>query len=98
MSQVFVLINQHRQFLSKNNEWVDGRESGRLFHSEHKDIAINQMFEANTRDIDQRIQLLLCPLNARGQPQLPDGAAAEATAEVDPDPQPQTATAEPAKI
>ncbi|MCH9692215.1 MAG: hypothetical protein K0U59_09195 [Gammaproteobacteria bacterium] len=56
--------------MSKSNEWVDGRESSRLFHSEHKDVAINQMFEANTRDIEQRIQLLQCPLNAKGHPQV----------------------------
>ena len=71
MSHVYVLTNQHKQFLSKSNEWLDGREAGKLFRSPHKDVAINQMFEANTRDVNLRIKLLQCELSAKGQPQVP---------------------------
>jgi hypothetical protein len=71
MSHVYVLTNQHKQFLSKNSEWIDGRDSARLFRSEHKDIAINQMFEANTRNVNLRIELLQCPLDSKAQPQVP---------------------------
>lgn len=77
MSHVYVLTNQHQQFLSKSNEWIDGREANRLFRSEHKDIAINQMFEANTRDVTLRIELLQCKLNDKGQPQVPEDALGE---------------------
>jgi len=77
MSHVYVLTNQHQQFLSKSNEWIDGRDASRLFRSEHKDVAINQMFEANTRDVNLRIELLRCELNAKGQPQVPEEALGE---------------------
>ncbi|MFC6633737.1 hypothetical protein [Microbulbifer taiwanensis] len=80
MSHVFVLTNQHQQFLSKSNEWIDGREVNRLFRSEHKDVAINQMFEANTRNVSLRIELLQCELNDRGQPQIPADALGEMSA------------------
>ncbi|WP_250461735.1 hypothetical protein [Microbulbifer litoralis] len=74
MSHVYVLTNQHKQFLSKSNEWIDGRDVARLFRSEHKDVAINQMFEANTRDVSLRIELLQCELNTKRQPLVPDQA------------------------
>ncbi|WGL15505.1 hypothetical protein PVT68_12070 [Microbulbifer bruguierae] len=74
MSHVYVLTNQHLQFLSKSNEWIDGREVAKLFRSEFKDVAINQMFEANTRDVTQRIELLECELDAKKQPLVPADA------------------------
>ncbi|WP_193163126.1 hypothetical protein [Microbulbifer hainanensis] len=77
MSHVYVLTNQHQQFLSKSNEWIDGREAIRLFRSEYKDVAINQMFEANTRDVSLRIELLQCEVNGKGQPQVPEDALGE---------------------
>jgi len=77
MSHVYVLTNQHRQFLSKSNEWIDGREANRLFRTEHKDVAINQMFEANTRNVSLRIELLQCALNPKAQPLVPEDALGE---------------------
>ncbi|WP_226644219.1 hypothetical protein [Microbulbifer variabilis] len=80
MSHVYVLTNQHQQFLSKSGEWLDGREPNKLFRSEHKDIAINQMFEANTRDVSLRIELLQCALNIKAQPSIPEEALGEQSA------------------
>ncbi|WP_285762705.1 hypothetical protein [Biformimicrobium ophioploci] len=69
-----MLTNQNKLFLSKQDEWIDGYERAKLFRTEHKDIAINQMFEANTRDVDQRIQLLQCELDQKGLPRIPEDA------------------------
>lgn len=80
MSHIYVLTNQHQQFLSKSNEWIDGREASRLFRSEYKDVAINQMFEANTRNVSLRIELLQCELNSKGHPQVPESALGEVKA------------------
>ena len=77
MSHVYVLTNQHQQFLSKSNEWIDGRESTKLFRTEHKDVAINQMFEANTRNVSLRIELLECPLDTKKHPQIPADALSD---------------------
>ncbi|WP_444943177.1 hypothetical protein ACJJIK_14645 [Microbulbifer sp. ZKSA006] len=91
MSHVYVLTNQHQQFLSKSGEWTDGREPNKLFRSEHKDVAINQMFEANTRDVNLRIELLSCELNPKGHPQIPEEALAPLSAqEGDPEIAPST--------
>ncbi|WP_160151999.1 hypothetical protein [Microbulbifer sp. ALW1] len=95
MSQVYVLTNQHQQFLSKSNEWIDGRENTKLFRTEYKDVAINQMFEANTRNVALRIELLECELDAKKHPQIPADALSpeplfsEAQSAGDPDELPQ---------
>ncbi|WP_105102478.1 hypothetical protein [Microbulbifer pacificus] len=77
MSHVYVLTNQHQQFLSKSNDWIDGRDSARLFRTEYKDVAINQMFEANTRDVALRIELLECGLDSKKNPQIPADALSD---------------------
>ncbi|WP_226664221.1 hypothetical protein [Microbulbifer aggregans] len=77
MSHVYVLTNQHQQFLSKSNEWIDGRENTKLFRTEHKDVAINQMFEANTRNVSLRIELLECELDGKRQPTVPESALSD---------------------
>ncbi|MBY6211584.1 hypothetical protein [Microbulbifer agarilyticus] len=97
MSHVYVLTNQHQQFLSKGNDWIDGREHTKLFRTEHKDVAINQMFEANTRDVSLRIELLECKLDTKRQPLVPEDALSEAPLvaddEANVDPNPETAPA-----
>ncbi|WP_295802857.1 hypothetical protein [uncultured Microbulbifer sp.] len=101
MSHVYVLTNQHQQFLSKSNEWIDGRENSKLFRSEFKDVAINQMFEANTRDVTLRIELLECELDPKRQPLVPEDALSETPLESqasdtagDPDELPQPSPSE----
>lgn len=70
MSDVFLLQNQDDYFLSKKNEWLDGREPASLFRTPHKDEAVNQMVEANARDFSQRIRMIACSVDARGVPVL----------------------------
>lgn len=78
MTTVFVLQNQHQQFLSKQQTWVDGRDAALLFRTEHKDEAINQVFEVSSKDYTLRVTPLRCSLNERGVPQLAVAAAAAA--------------------
>lgn len=64
----YLLQNQDGYFLGKNLEWLDGREPGPLFKTRHKDEAVNQAFEASSRDYTQRIHPVPCPTNSRGLP------------------------------
>ena len=73
MTTVFLLQNQDRLLLSKQGEWVDGREAGCLFRAQHRDEAVNQMVEVNARDYNLRIQLLECKLSERGFPVIGAG-------------------------
>lgn len=68
MSEIFILQNQENLFLGKQNNWVDGRDLSVLFKTAHKDEAINQMFEASSKDYRQRIRLISCSVNEKGLP------------------------------
>lgn len=70
MSQVFILQNQDGYFLSKQKEWVDGRDASLLYRSLHRDEALNQMVEVNAKDYTQRINIVDCQLNEKRHPQL----------------------------
>ena len=70
MSELFILQNQDNLFLGKQNNWLDGRDPGALFKTSHKDEAINQMFEASSRDYKQRIKVVGCPANEKGFPAI----------------------------
>lgn len=82
MNQIFLLQNQDKLFLNKQKEWVDARDLGSLFKTVHKDEALNQLFEVNTRDFSQRIHIVTCGLKANGLPDidpadLPPAAASQ---------------------
>ncbi len=86
MTQVFLLQNQDKLLLNKQGEWTDGSDLRALFRTVHKDEAINQMFEASAKDYTQRVHLLPCDTNDKGQPliaddQLPDPALLQAVEE-----------------
>lgn len=71
MAEVFILQNQHQQYLSKQNLWLDGRDPGALFKSLHKDEAINQMVEVNAKDYTQRIKIIAVEQSEKGLPIVP---------------------------
>jgi hypothetical protein len=68
---VFILQNQHDQFLDKSLQWVNHCGAKQLFKNSHRDIALNQLMELNAKDIQLRAKLVTCPLDAKGNPVLP---------------------------
>ncbi len=70
MSELFILQNQDKLFLGKQNQWVDGRDLNALYKTAHKDEAVNQMFEASSKDYTQRIKVVSCQANEKGLPTL----------------------------
>ena len=86
MSTVFLLQNQRKQLLGKSGDWLDGRTPTTLYRSAHKDEALNQQFEAGSKDYSLRITMIVCELNTKKQPiiaadNLPE-AISEATLEM----------------
>lgn len=69
-NHVFILQNQDKLFLNKQNVWVDGREPQVVFKTKHKDEALNQSFEATSKDHSARIQILVCPTKPNGLPDI----------------------------
>lgn len=68
MSELFILQNQDKLFLGRQNNWLDGRDLAALYKTAHKDEAINQMVEASAKDYRQRIKILSCGANEKGLP------------------------------
>lgn len=68
MTDVFVVQNQHGMFANKHREWVDGRDPKLLFRTQHKDEAINLVFELSSKDIYLRASAVAAELDHNRQP------------------------------
>lgn len=70
MNELFILQNQHKLFLGKQNTWVDGQDPNVLYKTAYKDEAINQMVEVSAKDYTQRIRIISCNTSEKGLPDL----------------------------
>jgi hypothetical protein len=83
MTTIFIVKNQLGQYLSKQQEWVDGSDSQMLFRTPHKDEAINTVFEVSSRDIYLRAETLSCELDSKGHPIVEAAATLECPADAE---------------
>lgn len=65
---MFILQNQDGYFLAKSGNWADGRDPNALFRTLYRDEAVNQLFEANSKDYNLRITILSCEMNPKKVP------------------------------
>lgn len=86
MPTVFVLKNQQTLFWNRQGEWVSGTEASSLFRSQHKDEAINVVFEISARDYAQRVEIVAVETTEKGVPIIPPEWIVEW-----PEPQPEQA-------
>jgi hypothetical protein len=70
MTTVFIIRNHLGQFLSRHEEWTDGKDRAAIFTARYKDQAVNTMVEINTRDIDMRCLVTEVPLDDKGRPDI----------------------------
>lgn len=77
MNELFILQNQQKLFLGKQNAWVDGLDSSLLYKTAYKDEAINQMVEMSAKDYTQRIKIVSCGVNDKGLPDIDPAILAE---------------------
>lgn len=78
MDPLYVIQNQHKLFLDKHGEWVDGSDSQTLYRTAHKDEAINVKVEHAVRSPELRLTLVPVTTNERGRLQITVEAASEA--------------------
>lgn len=69
---MYILQNQNGYFLTKSKEWTDGREPNLLFRTQHKDEAVNELFEVNSKDYTLRLKILSCEVTPKKVPVIPD--------------------------
>jgi hypothetical protein len=65
---VFVIRNQHKHYLGKHGEWLDGSHPTALFRTTHRDVAVNELIDHNIRDVELRGEILDCEADASGHP------------------------------
>jgi hypothetical protein len=91
MTDVFVIRNQLGHYWGKSKAWVDGSQPRHVQRSQHRDEAVNTLFELSSKDIELRGEVLAAALSERGEPvieasqiplpMVPEDAASEEPAE-----------------
>jgi len=66
--QRFIIKAQDGLLLDKHLHWVDAGDRAQLFATPHRDIALNQLIELNTKDIHLRAAVIACDSDERGNP------------------------------
>lgn len=90
---VYVITNHYQHYLGKQAQWLEAGDVAHCFRTPHYDVALNQLIEVNARDIEQRLTLLECPLDDKGQPVLADAMPARKKAVQFDEPESGTETA-----
>ena len=67
MPQVFILQNQHDQFLTKQKDWISSGDSKTLFRSELKDELINEKVELTVKNPDLRLRVVAADMQTNGR-------------------------------
>lgn len=70
----FVLRNCHHQFLSREMAWVDvhtDNAHAALFHTPHRDVALNQLVELCAKDFQLRAEVISTELDTKNRPMIP---------------------------
>ena len=69
---LFVLRDRLGNYLARDLSWTTAEAVTTWFQTPHKDIALNQLQELNAKDVDLRAQVVLCDLDAKSRPVIPD--------------------------
>ena len=63
----YILQRSDGLYLGKDLDWTANYENTPLYHSEHQDIALNQLIELNAKDINLRAKVISCVISAKGK-------------------------------
>jgi hypothetical protein len=74
VTDVFVVRNQHGHYWRKAKTWVDGHIPRAVMRTQHRDEAINTLFELSSRDIELRGEVIAAQLNEKGDPVIEPSA------------------------
>lgn len=75
---VFVIRNQHQQYLQKKMTWHSGKDNASLYNTDHHDEALNTLLELNSKDIELRGEILSVDRDEKKNPlvEIDDNAIA----------------------
>ena len=66
----YILQTDDGLFLNKDWTWSAAADKNSLFHSRHRDEALNQLIEINSKDISIRARVVQCQTDNKGRPLL----------------------------
>lgn len=67
MTKVFVLRNQHGDYLTKQREWISAGDSKSLYRSAEKDEIINEKVELTVKSPDLRVTVVTATQEDNGR-------------------------------
>jgi len=68
LKRLFVIRNQNQHYLGRHHDWLDGSHRPALFRTEHRDVAVNELFEVNVKDFALRGEIIACEADDKGYP------------------------------
>ena len=66
MTTVYLLKNQHNEYLEKSGEWAAVTNTKSLYRSQYKDEVVNQKVEIAMKNIQLRIEIVETRLAENG--------------------------------
>ncbi|WP_370980670.1 hypothetical protein [Agaribacterium sp. ZY112] len=84
---VYILRNQHQQYLNKSHEWIAGGDSKTLYRSSHKDEAINEKVELTVKNPDLRIRVVAASQGSNGRLEIDGESFLPKASEIESEPE-----------
>ena len=68
--KIYILQRHDQAILDKSLQWSNNPPAADILFTQHKDVALNQLIELNTKNIDLRANIIECTADANGNPTL----------------------------
>ncbi len=68
--KIYILQRHDQAILDKSLQWINNPPAADILFTRHRDIALNQLIELNTKNIDLRANIIECAADANGNPTL----------------------------
>jgi hypothetical protein len=65
---LYIIQSASGNFLDKHLVWLEAPQVSQLFRTSHRDVALNQLIELNTKDVHLRAWVIACESNEHGDP------------------------------
>ena len=66
--KIYILQRHDQALLDKSLQWTKNKPAADILFTQHRDVALNQLIELNTKDIDLRATIVECATDANGHP------------------------------
>ena len=68
MSAAYVVRSAEGHYLSKQQDWLSGKDKNSLYFTKHKDVALNQLIDITIKNVNVRAKIVPCELDEKSRP------------------------------